>query len=74
VVVVIAAIPIVLLSSPVAFPTAPHASPVILAASELVFPSYCLPSTAATASERQLLDPSQSVKGLVEDSSLVVDG
>ena len=39
VVVVVAAVPVVLLSSPIAFPVVPDASPGVLAASELAFPS-----------------------------------
>jgi hypothetical protein len=39
VVVVVAVIPVILVSSPIAFPTAPGASPDVLAAFELAFPS-----------------------------------
>jgi hypothetical protein len=39
VVVVVDAVPVVLVSSPVAFPVAPGASPNVLAISELAFPS-----------------------------------
>jgi hypothetical protein len=74
VVVVVAAVPVVLVSSPVAFPAAPGASPDVLAASKLAFPSWCLPFAAAAASEWQQRDLYQPVEGLVEDSSLVVVG
>jgi hypothetical protein len=37
--VVVAAVPTILVSSPITFPTAPGASPDVLAASELAFPS-----------------------------------
>jgi hypothetical protein len=70
VVVVVAAVPVVLVSFSVAFPAAPSASPNVLAASELAFQSWCSPFAAAAASERQLLDLSQPVEGLV-DSFLV---
>jgi hypothetical protein len=52
VVVVVAAFPVTLVSSPVAFPAVPDASPGVLAASELAFQSLCSPSAAAAASER----------------------
>jgi hypothetical protein len=55
-VVVVAAIPIVLASSPLASPTFPDTSPGVLASSELAFHSSCLPSVVAFASERQPLD------------------
>jgi hypothetical protein len=69
--VVVVAFPVVLASSPDAFPAAPSASPGVLAASELAFQSLCLPSAAPFASERQPLDLSQPVEGS-EDSFLVV--
>jgi hypothetical protein len=56
VVVVVAAVPIVLVSSLVAFPAAPSASPDVLVTSELAFPSWCLPFAAVAASEQQLRD------------------
>ena len=74
VVVVVAAVPVVLASSPIAFPAISGASPDVLAASELAFLSLYLPSGAAAASKRQLLDPSQPVEGLVKDSSLALVG
>jgi hypothetical protein len=46
VVVVATVVPVVLVSSLVAFPVAPDASPGILAASELAFQSLCSPSAA----------------------------
>jgi hypothetical protein len=57
VVVVVAAFPVVLASSPASFEPAFHSS--------------CLPSTVASASERQPLDLSQLVEDS-EDSFLVV--
>jgi hypothetical protein len=51
--VVVAAIPIVLASSPLASPAFPNASPGVLASSELAFHSSCLPSAVAFASKRQ---------------------
>jgi hypothetical protein len=73
VVVVVATVPFVLASSPIAFHVAPDASPSIVAASELAFQSSCLPSAAVAASERQQLDLSQLVEGL-EDSFMIVVG
>jgi hypothetical protein len=70
VVVVVVAVPVVLVSSPVAFPSAPGSSPDVLVASELAFPSWCLPFAAVAASEQQQRDLFQPV----EDSSLVVVG
>jgi hypothetical protein len=52
VVVVVAAVTVVLVSSPVAFLVAPSASPDVLVTSELSFLSWCLPFTATAASER----------------------
>jgi hypothetical protein len=74
VVVVVPVVLVVLVSSDVAFPVVPDASPSVLAASELAFQSLCSPFAAAVASERQLLNPSQPVEGLVEDSSMDVVG
>jgi hypothetical protein len=74
VVVVVAAFLVVLASSALASPAFPDASPGVLDRSTLAFPSWYSSSAAATASERQPLDPSQPVEGLVEDSSLVVVG
>jgi hypothetical protein len=48
-------VPVVLVSSPAAFPDAPGASPDVLVASELAFQSWCSPFAATAASERQLL-------------------
>ena len=42
----------VLASFPVVFPTAPGASPDVLVAFALAFPSWCLPFAAVAASER----------------------
>jgi hypothetical protein len=53
VVVVVAAVLVVLASSPIAFPGAPRASPNVLATSELAFQSWCSPFAAAAASKRQ---------------------
>jgi hypothetical protein len=50
VVVVVAIVPVVLVSSLVAFPTAPDASPGVLTASELAFQSLCSPFAAACSS------------------------
>jgi hypothetical protein len=55
VVVVVDVVPIALISSSVAFPAVPDASPGVLATSKLAFQSLCLPSAVAAASERQLL-------------------
>jgi hypothetical protein len=74
VVVVVAAVPIVLASSLLASPAVPDTSPGILASSELAFHSSCLLSAVAATSERQPLDLSQPVEGLVENSSLVAVG
>jgi hypothetical protein len=71
VVVVVVSFPIVITSSLDAFPAVPDASPGVLASSELAFHSSCLPSAAASASERQSLDLSQLVEDS-EDSFLVV--
>jgi hypothetical protein len=57
----------VLASFPVVFP---GASPNVLVAFALAFPSWCLPFAAASASERQQRDLFQPV----EDSSLVMVG
>jgi hypothetical protein len=51
VLVVVAAVPVILVSSPIAFPTAHGASPDVPITSKLAFPSYHLPSVAAAASE-----------------------
>jgi hypothetical protein len=74
VVVPVVVVDVVLVSSPVASPVAPGASPDVLVASELAYLSWCLPFAAATASERWELDLSHPVEGSVEDSSLVVVG
>jgi hypothetical protein len=50
------------------------ASPDVLVAFALAFPSWCLPIAAAAASEWQQRDLFQLVEGLAEDSSLVVVG
>jgi hypothetical protein len=71
VVVVVAAFPVVLASSPLASPAFPDTSPSVLASFEPTFHSSCLPSTVASASERQPLDLSQLVEDS-EDSFLVV--
>jgi hypothetical protein len=57
--VVVAAFPAVLASSLDAFPAVPNAFPGVLVSSELVSHSSCLPSAAASTSERQPLDLSQ---------------
>jgi hypothetical protein len=71
VVVVVTVAPITLASSPDAFLAFPDASSSILVSSELAFHSPCVPSTVASASERQPLDLSQLVEDSVENSSLV---
>jgi hypothetical protein len=70
VVVVVAVVPIILASSPLVSHAFPDISPGVLASFELAFHSSCLPSSIASASERQPLDLSQPV----EDSFLVVVG
>jgi hypothetical protein len=60
----------VLASFPIVFPVAPGASPNVLVAFALAFPSWCLPFAAAATSERQQRDLFQPV----EDSSLVMVG
>ena len=60
----------VLASFPVVFPATPSASPDVLIAFALAFPSWCLPFAAAAASERRQRDLFE----LVEGSSLVVVG
>jgi hypothetical protein len=66
VVVAVAAFPVALVSFPTAFLVAPGTSLDVLAASELAFLSWYLPSVVASASERQPLDLSQPVEGLVD--------
>jgi hypothetical protein len=56
IVVVVAAVPFLLASPPLASLAFPDASPGVLASSELAFHSSCLPSAVASASERQPLD------------------
>ena len=56
VVVVVAAFPVVLASSPLASPAFPDASPGVLASFEPAFHSSCLPFAIASAFERQPLD------------------
>jgi hypothetical protein len=60
----------VLASFPVVFSTIPVASPDVLVAFALAFPSWCLPFAVAVAYERWQLDMFQPVEG----SSLVVVG
>ena len=74
VVVVVAAVPVILVSSLVAFPAAPSASLDVLATSELAYQSWCLQFATTTASEWKLQDLLQPVEGLVEDPSLVAVG
>jgi hypothetical protein len=69
--VVVAAAPFVLASSPLASLAFPNTSPSVLASFELACHSLCLPSTVAFASEHQPLDLSQSMEDL-EDSFLFV--
>ena len=52
VVVVVAAVPIILVSSPVAFPVILGASPDVLVASELAYQLWCLSFAIAAAFER----------------------
>ena len=68
---VVAVVPTILASSLDAFPAVPAASPGVLPSSEPPFHSSCLPSAAASASERQPLDLSQPVEDS-EDSFLFV--
>jgi hypothetical protein len=72
--VVVAAFSVALVSSPIAFPVVPDASPGVLVAFELAFQSLCSPSATTAASERQPLDLSQPGEGSVENSSLVAVG
>jgi hypothetical protein len=69
-VVVVVVAPITLASFPIASSAFPDASPSVLASSELVFHSLCLPSVVASAYEREPLDLSQLVEDS-EDSFLV---
>jgi hypothetical protein len=70
-VVVVAAVPIVLASSPLSSLAFPNASLGVLVSSELAFHSSCLPFAIASTSERQPLDLSHPLEDL-EDSFLVV--
>ena len=70
VVVVVAAFPVVLASSPLASPAFPDASPGVLASFEPACHSLCLPSAVAFAFERRPLDLSQQVEDL-EDSFFI---
>jgi hypothetical protein len=72
--VVVAVVPVVPAGFPVTFPAAPGASPDVLVAFALAFPSWCLPFAIAAASERQQRDLFQPVEDLAEDSSLFVVG
>jgi hypothetical protein len=72
--VVVVVVPAVLSSFPIVFPTAPGASPDVLVAFALAFPSWCLPFAVAAASKRQQRGLFQPVEGLAEDSSLVMVG
>ena len=58
---VVTVVPVVIVSSPITFPTTLRASRDVLAAFELAFQSWCSPfAAAAAASKRQLLDLFQS--------------
>jgi hypothetical protein len=54
--VVVATVPVVLVSSPIAFPATHGASPDVLVSFVLAFQSWCLPFVIAAASERQPQD------------------
>ena len=70
--VVVAAFPAFLASSPLASPVVPDASPRVLASSRFAFHSSCLSSVVASASELRPLDLSQPMEDSEDSFMLVV--